>query len=456
MSAMTIMNSTHITHYVFNTYWNVTRGIILFCSLLVLFPIFNIFYNLCCTKKQHRNNEDQSFIQSKIILSLSIICYMTFITILSYETIVQYTNLHLNKLLCTIAFSMSAWTFLLGKALLYNYFILRSNDTFYNTAYQFNPYFIQLILPIELIIIFIFLLPMEYSLLYNNTLQIEIESTPYNHGSICVLSFSENLYYDLYFYCIGGGLIEIIFSIFTLRLLVNKIIAIIQFTTKDIEIYKSLINNDCPTLSIHTHLSAATTITNTTTDSIQETDSNIVTHTADRIIGFHSDTANTNHLLLLITKLSTLMFVQIMFIAIAMICYFTTQMRFGYIINAVSDIYCLWLTFKFSSKYYYECCLGAQCTKCCFPFVKTRALAMRHSCCDFDDSIRDEETFGDFYQVIFYPKCRFLCCLCCCSRLYVMKSGKRKQIFSMAKSEIDLLLATKLEYKRRVDQDVWN
>ena len=172
---------------------------------------------------------------------------------------------------------------------------------------------------------------------------------------------------------------------------------------------------------------------------------------AARVVNFHTDTKKNNKLFFLLTKLLTLLIVQIIWIIISNIYFWIShQVWCGYVVDAIVDIYCLWLTFKFSERLYYDYCGGRWCTKCLFPFVKTFAISVRYFCCDcctdYDDGM-DEEFHG---HNKYYPICRCCWCLFCCTRCYKLKDRK-KRILRCAKKEIDLLLATKLD-----DQDVWN
>eukprot|EP00483_Globobulimina_turgida_P008762 UN08780 len=180
------------------------------------------------------------------------------------------------------------------------------------------------------------------------------------------------------------------------------------------------------------------------------------TFVADRIVDFHTETRNNNALLLLITKLLTLLIVQIIGIIISMTVFLVTEMIwFGYVLDSICDIYCLWLTFKFAERYYYECFCGIKCTQCLFPFVKTCAISVRYSCCDccIDNGYLYIDDFDGSPR--YYPVCRCCWCLFCCTRCYKIKDKKRR-IYKCVKGEMNILLSTKLAHKPRTDQDVWN
>ena len=108
---------------------------------------------------------------------------------------------------------------------------------------------------------------------------------------------------------------------------------------------------------------------------------------------------------------------------------------------------------QIQQKYYYERCGGRFCTKLCFPFIKTVAISVRFACCDV---FIDHGDFGEYDPMILAQKCKCCCCLFCCTRCFMMRRSKQRQIYKMAQSEIELLLATKLDHKKRKDDDVWN
>ena len=435
------------SHVDFNVYYDISRAFTLFCFLSVSFPILNICYNLCFKRKRKQSVQTHSFLQTRLILFVSLALYITYLMLVTYETIAQYVYLNVTHSICKILFSKLS-LFILAKVFLFNYFILRANDTFCGTAYEFHPFFIQSILPFELLIVFCIIFPIQYWIIPHS--EIDIVSTSIDNGQICILHFNQNMsFYGLYILLSIGGITEIIFSCIGLSLLFYKLIIVIQCTTTA-DIYESMLSQNKQAKDIKSgslidqKMSLNNSMTTTTTDSNTQ-------RIADKIIVFHDNTANINRSLLLITKLLCLLCVQILFIVLAVTIYFITEMRIGYTVNAVCDIYCLWLTFKFSERYYYEWCLGTKCTKICFPFVKELALSIRCLCCDL---------FCDHKQKIdrriFKAKYRILCCLCCCSRYYSLKVSKRKKILKMAKSEIMLLIATKLDHKQRQDQNVWN
>eukprot|EP01084_Bolivina_argentea_P298629 514654_1 len=227
----------------FNIGYNISRGIILFCFLLLPIPMLHIFYNICFKKRKRVRSdsilyeEKPHFIQSKVILSLALFFYAAYVTIIAYDTIAKYTNLSFTNKFCKIEYAMSGLIFLTAKALLYNYFILRANDTFYNTAYQFTPCFVQSVLPIGLLCLYAFMIPVMYWILY--LIHFSVQSTPYNNGQICVLSITQNINIEQVLQILFsiGGCFEIIFSCITLFLLFNKLIIIIQSTTKNLDHY---------------------------------------------------------------------------------------------------------------------------------------------------------------------------------------------------------------------------
>ena len=99
----------------------------------------------------------------------------------------------------------------------------------------------------------------------------------------------------------------------------------------------------------------------------------------DDVLTFHNITQYENSLLFLSCKL----------ILLILVCAFSSLIVFllwefvtgsAYMIDSMINIYCIWLTFEFSSKQFWKCFGGKYCIKCAFPYIKTFALTCCNQC----------------------------------------------------------------------------
>eukprot|EP01084_Bolivina_argentea_P249002 416662_1 len=132
-----------------------------------------------------------------------------------------------------------------------------------------------------------------------------------------------------------------------------------------------------------------------------------------------------NKLILLVTRLVILILVAVIS---SYVCIMTIVLGLGYTIifyscDTMINMYCLWLTFSFNEKYYEKYFCGDKCTKCCFPMIKTLALTC----------VSKKHT----------NKCFICCCYLC--RYCCVKKKRRLQvkIYKEAKTEIQLIVASK-------------
>ena len=447
----------------FDAFYNFTRGMVLFCLLLLPFPILHIFYNICCkTKNKLRSDsfidkEEPHFIQSKMVLSLSLFFYSAYVLLVSYDTIGKYVNLSFTLSFCRWEYMITGVIFITAKALLYNYFILRANDTFFGTAYAFSTCFIQSILPIELIVGFGFIFTVDYWLWVDG--KYTLDDTPWNNGKICIVSVPSDTYNDIATMFMLGAFMEIILALITFWILFNKLIIIIQNTTPNIDEY-TIKKKKTSSIIQTEEYDPRSIVMNLSLNTEDEKEPEVISSKtatefmAARAVNFHSDTKKNNKLFFLLTKLLTLLIVQIIMILIASIYFWVTHYVWsGYVVDGIVDIYCLWLTFKFSERYYYNLFGGRWCTKYLFPWVKTFAIRFKYFCCDcctdnYDDGVYEEMYHGN--TDLWDPWCKCFWCLFCCTRCYKLKDDKNR-IFRCSKLEIEKELATKLD-----DTDVWN
>ncbi len=85
------------------------------------------------------------------------------------------------------------------------------------------------------------------------------------------------------------------------------------------------------------------------------------------------------------TKLLILLTIEAITTLIAFSIYYVSKVYyFGYILDAMICIYCLFLSFESSDYYYYEIFCGYKWSKFCFPFTKTSVMTLRclnNDCC---------------------------------------------------------------------------
>eukprot|EP01083_Nonionella_stella_P039947 108644_1 len=440
-----VIQETTLGNVNINWFYHFTRIVILSCFLLALFPVYHLTKHVCkasccaCNRKiadPLNPNVKHTFIQSKLILSISMFFYISYISICSFDAIAKYIDLGMNALFCEVIYTINGWLFVIAKAFLYNYFILRANDTFWDTAYQYNQCCIQLVLPLELITIFSIMYPVSHIFLYD--IQYDVQSTDINGGEICILHFPGTTYSHQTIAFAIGGCIDLIFSCVAAGFLLFKLFIVIQQSSQDAN-YDAKIHKVNDTDPKRTMLLSEQHV---------DINNNECIISASDVYVFHSDTNTNNKMLLLITKLLVLLLVQMIAMIVAATLYVSTSLIFwSYVIDSCVDVYCLFLTFKFSEKYYYERFCGMRCSKCMFPCVKTIGLGYQCTYCKRGLHLDDR---------VFKPCCR--CCgyCVCCVRCYRVKCTKQRLIYTLANKEIDLLLATSLRYKPRKDTSVWN
>ena len=96
-----------------------------------------------------------------------------------------------------------------------------------------------------------------------------------------------------------------------------------------------------------------------------------------------------------------------------------------YELDSCLNIYCVWLTFRFSEKYYNSLCCGKMCVRTCFPCVKAIAVG-----CDRDGN------------KITCKNTRDACCCCCINSQY-------KEYYLLSKEEYKLFILNNSNNKSR-------
>lgn len=106
----------------------------------------------------------------------------------------------------------------------------------------------------------------------------------------------------------------------------------------------------------------------------------------------------------------------------------------AYSFDTGTNIFCMWLTFKFSQKYFDNIFCGKYCTKCMFPWIKMYALTCCSSCYDYNKeelsiSVINETKIHDSHSIIG-----------CCHKTTLQE---RKRVLQLSQREYTLLIVRK-------------
>lgn len=391
--------------------WYIVSVLCFIAWIISIFPVIHTLYQLWIKKSEKISNSTRIVVSFAMILLYLHVSDHTFFRVASWIP----GGFGIDYEICIIHVWFISTTYYIGKSLMYSYFVLRAKDIFAYTAFAYNN--IAVSCALFWINTFSILLTLAWPLLDIKFVKIStIETTK---GKQCLISsgdydYSNNsleatiLQYELAL----ATLLDIIFSIITVLMLVGKLFNMSN-NTLSLKRNTEFFVPDSPSFG---PLSPSRTMSKSypvyKEMEIIETQKN----SEVQCKRFHQITKPENKVLMISTKLLILVFVAIISAQLTLLIYLWISGE-AYEFDSCINIFCLWLTFHFSDKYYKKLFCGKHCIKTYFPCFKAIAVG-----CDRDGN------------EINCTNTKEICCCCCIDSKY-------KEYYLLSKQEYKLYLS---------------
>eukprot|EP01084_Bolivina_argentea_P045114 83036_1 len=334
----------------------------------------------------------------KFFIFVSIICSILYVMCTSYQTTIMFlphedTRLYYSQCVSLGGLRVLFYTF--GRVFLYFFFLLRTHETFRDSAFGFKKITLRLMFLFPMSAIFLSILPLCY--LQGNQMKWYVLPDTSGGGTYCVSEPKsksiENLYKIVLIY---SCVIDIMNAYFCIHLLVSKLFKMI---------YASMETKN---------------VSPTTNTSISMAD----------VKYFHGQTNSHNRLIKMMSKLIILLTIAVISsqITVIMAVVVPDFLYMWYSMDCCINLYILWLNFNFTDKYYRKYFCGNKCIRCCFPLVKTMAISCNDECNGNNDHSLCKEIFCCFW---------YGCKHCLCDQT---NRNEQMKVYIMAKAEIELVV----------------